>query len=128
VPFPQQRTGGETILVIEDDPAVRSLVERMLTVRGYVVLPAGDAEGALRLAGENDVDAVVSDVMLPSVSGPELVERLRRHNPDLRALFTSGFSTEALLQRGIDGAEAAFVQKPFSSDELASRLRELLDS
>ena len=118
---------SETILVVDDEPSVRTLIERILTRRGYAVLAASDAEEALRLNGEHEVDAVVTDVMLPSLKGPELVEELRRHRPQLRALFISGFTSEALVQDGLSLAEVAFVQKPFTGEELTSRLRELLE-
>ena len=84
-------------------------------------------EEALRLNSEHEVDAVVTDVMLPSLKGPALVEELRRHRPQLRALFISGFTSEALVQDGLSLAEVAFVQKPFTGEELTSRLRELLE-
>jgi DNA-binding response OmpR family regulator len=118
---------SETILVVDDEPSVRTLIERMLTRRGYAVLAAGDAAEALRLNSEHEVDAVVTDVMLPSMKGPELVEELRRHRPQLRALFISGFTSEVLVQDGLSLTEVAFVQKPFTGEELTSRLRELLE-
>jgi two-component system cell cycle sensor histidine kinase/response regulator CckA len=117
----------ETILVVDDEPAVRSLIEKMLAMRGYTVLAASDAEEALRLSSENAVHAVVTDVMLPSMRGPELVEQLRRHRPDLRALFISGFTSDALLDGGLSPDDVAFVQKPFTGEALTSRLRQLLD-
>jgi two-component system cell cycle sensor histidine kinase/response regulator CckA len=118
---------AETILVVDDEPSVRTLIERILTRRGYAVLAARDAKEALRLNSEHEVDAVVTDVMLPSLKGPALVEELRRHRPQLRALFISGFTSEALVQDGLSFAEVAFVQKPFTGEELTSRLRELLE-
>ena len=118
---------AETILVVDDEPSVRTLIERILTRRGYAVLAASGAEEALRLNSEHEVDAVVTDVMLPSLKGPALVEELRRHRPQLRALFISGFTSEALVQDGLSLAEVAFVQKPFTGEELTSRLRELLE-
>ena len=118
---------SETILVVDDAPSVRTLVEKILTMRGYAVLAASDAEEALRLNSQHEVDAVVTDVMLPSMKGPELVEQLRRHRPELRALFISGFTSDALLDGGLNAEDVAFVQKPFTGEALTSRLRELLD-
>jgi two-component system cell cycle sensor histidine kinase/response regulator CckA len=118
---------SETILVVDDEPSVRTLIERILTRRGYAVLAASGAEEALRLNSEHEVDAVVTDVMLPSMKGPELVEKLRLDRPQLRALFVSGFTSEALMEEGLSPADVAFVQKPFTGEELTSRLRELLD-
>ena len=74
------------------------------------------------------MDAVVSDVVMPAMRGPELVEELRRHKPELRALFVSGYPSNPALEQEVGAAEVAFVQKPFSADELAARLRQLLDS
>jgi CheY-like chemotaxis protein len=119
---------SETILVVDDEPSVRTLIERILTMRGYTVLAASGPEEALALNREHDVDAAITDVMLPSMKGPELVEQLRRHRPHLRALFISGFTSDALRDGGINPAEVAFVQKPFTGEELTSRLRELLDA
>jgi PAS domain S-box-containing protein len=121
-------TGSETILVVEDEPIVRALIEKILTVRGYTVLLAADPEEALELSRRNDVDAVVTDVVMPSMSGPDLVEAIRLHRPDFPALFTSGYTRDAELRRGVGKAEVAFVQKPFTAETLASRLRQLLDS
>jgi CheY-like chemotaxis protein len=118
---------SETILVVDDEPSVRTLIERILTMRGYTVLAASGPEEALALNREHDVDAAITDVMLPSMKGPELVEQLRRHRPHLRALFISGFTSDALRDGGINPAEVAFVQKPFTGEALTSRLRELLD-
>ena len=77
---------SETILVIDDEPSVRTLIEKILTMRGYAVLAASDPEEALRLGSEHEVDAVVTDIMLPSMRGPELVEKLRGEGVILREL------------------------------------------
>jgi PAS domain S-box-containing protein len=119
--------GKETILVVEDEPVVRTLIEKMLSARGYDVVAASDPDEALRLSREHEIDAVVTDVVMPSMNGRVLVEHLRREQPDLRALFTSGYTSDAVLERGISEAEVAFVQKPFTAETLAARLRQLLD-
>ena len=121
-------TPTATILVVDDEPSVRSLIEKILTMRGYAVLGAADAQEALQLNREQEVDAVVTDVMLPSMKGPELVEKLRLHRPRLRALFISGFTSDTLVEGGLSRENVAFVQKPFTGEALASRLRELLNS
>jgi two-component system cell cycle sensor histidine kinase/response regulator CckA len=117
----------ETILVVDDEPSVRTLIERILTMRGYTVLAAAGPEEALALNREHEVDAVITDVMLPWMKGPELVGQLRRHRPQLHALFISGFTSDALEEGGVSPGDAAFVQKPFTGEALTSRLRELLD-
>ena len=118
---------SETILVVDDEPPVRTLIEKILAMRGYAVLAASDAEEAVRLNNEHEVDAVVTDIMLPSMRGPELVEKLRLHRPRLRALFISGFTADALLDGGLSPDDVAFIQKPFTGEALTSRLRKLLD-
>jgi CheY-like chemotaxis protein len=120
--------GAETILLVEDEPVVRTLLEKMLGGRGYTILAAADPQEALGLSRENEVDAVLTDVVMPLMNGPELVEELRRERPGLRALFMSGYTSDAVLQRGVSEAEVAFVQKPFTAEALNSRLRQLLDS
>ena len=124
---PSPETRSETILVVDDEPSVRNLIEKILTMRGYAVLAASDAQEALRLNADHEVDAVVTDVMLPSMKGPELVEKLREHRPGLRALFISGFTSDTLLDSGLSPEDVSFVQKPFTGEALTSRLRALLD-
>jgi CheY-like chemotaxis protein len=123
-----QPHGAETILLVEDEPLVRSLIEKILVARGYTVLSAGSPEEGLQLSREHEVDAVVTDVAMPSMYGPALVDELRRHRPQLRALFISGYTSDAVLELGVLETEVAFVQKPFTAEALASRLRQLLDA
>jgi two-component system cell cycle sensor histidine kinase/response regulator CckA len=120
--------GNETILIVDDEPMVRRLIERILEVRGYTVLSAASPEQGLWLSREHHVDAVVTDVAMPSMTGPALVEELRRHRPQLRALFISGHTSEGVMEFGLSDKEIAFVQKPFTAAALASRLRQLLDA
>lgn len=119
--------GNETILVVDDESVVRGLVDKILTARGYTVLPAAGPEDALRLIDAHEVDAIVTDVVMPAMTGPELVEEIRRHRPHIRALFTSGYPVESLADHGVSEDGVAFVQKPFTTQELTSRLRQLLD-
>jgi two-component system cell cycle sensor histidine kinase/response regulator CckA len=121
------RGGDETILLVEDEPVVRALVVKMLAAYGYTVLPAAGPEEALQVSREHEVHAVVTDVVMPGMNGRVLVEELRRDRPDLRALFTSGYTSDAVLERGVREAEVAFLQKPFTSEALATKLRQLLD-
>jgi CheY-like chemotaxis protein len=119
--------GDETILVIEDDSGVREAVTRMLRSRGYRLLIAKNADEALALAVPGKVDLVVSDVVMPGLSGPELVARLKERLGPLRTLFMSGYSDHAALRTATDCA-TAFVQKPFSQDVLAKKIRDVLDA
>jgi CheY-like chemotaxis protein len=121
--------GWEAVLVVEDDPAVRGLTRRVLQERGYSVLEAGDGTEALRLAEEYDgpIDLLVTDIVMPEMSGRKLAENLRTMHPAAKLLFMSGFTEADVLQQGLLEAGAAFVEKPFSPERLATRVREALD-
>jgi two-component system cell cycle sensor histidine kinase/response regulator CckA len=123
-------TGTETILVIEDNDLVRELTAEILSSLGYTVLTAGCAEEALPLAKAcgDRVDLVVSDVMLPGQPGPELVARIQRLHPDMKSLYTSGYAPSLAGERGGFDSDQAFLAKPFTTIELASLVRRVLDS
>jgi CheY-like chemotaxis protein len=128
VPHDRPR-GSERVLLVEDDPAVRLLTGALLRGQGYAVTEAPNAEEAEQLLvrdGEG-VDLVLSDIVLPGMSGPQLVERLRSKRPTLRVLFMSGYADEAVIRHGILETEVAFIQKPFTPDALARKVRETLD-
>jgi CheY-like chemotaxis protein len=121
--------GSETILVVEDDEMVRGITVRALRALGYRILLAEDGVDALRVVGQNGgpIDLVLTDVVMPHMGGPELVERLVERFPDLKVLFVSGYSEESLADRRILAANRAFLDKPFTSSMLARKLREILD-
>jgi PAS domain S-box-containing protein len=121
--------GRETILLVEDESAVRRLIQRVLEEKGYGVLAAGSGGDALHVAEghQGTIHLVVSDVVMPGMGGSELVDRLRRSRPELRALFISGYTDDAVLRQGILRDEVAFLQKPFTLPALAARVREVLD-
>jgi PAS domain S-box-containing protein len=121
--------GTETVLLVEDEAAVRHLADRILTELGYTVLAAANGEEALRVAGAHGlelIDLVLSDVVMPVMSGTEMVERLRARRPELRILFTSGYPGTAGVDRFLDD-DAGFLQKPFTMDVLTQKVREVLD-
>jgi CheY-like chemotaxis protein len=120
--------GRETVLVAEDERVIRELVERALSRRGYRVLVAADGREAIEIAEAHAgrIDLLVSDVVMPRVGGPELARTLRRRAPALRVLLMSGYSADA-LREGQDVPGSEFVAKPFTPDELARRVRRLLD-
>ncbi|HEV7587726.1 MAG TPA: response regulator, partial [Longimicrobium sp.] len=120
----------ETVLLVEDEEAVRRLCSRVLRSRGYTVLEACDGEEAERLATEHPgrVDIVVTDLVMPRMSGRQLADVLARALPRLRVLFMSGYTDEALLRLGVHEASVDFLQKPFAPDELARKVREVLDA
>jgi PAS domain S-box-containing protein len=122
--------GCETVLLVEDQEAVRALAARVLAARGYRVLEAEDGADALRLARKHqgEIDLVVTDVVMPGMGGPALVERLRRTQPGVPALFISGYTDDPLTPEAIASPANGFLQKPFSPRRLARKVREALDS
>ncbi|HEX6104616.1 MAG TPA: response regulator [Gemmatimonadales bacterium] len=122
--------GHETILVAEDEQGVRELVRKILSDHGHTVLEARHGRDALMLAEryERPIDLLVTDVVMPEMGGGELARRLAERRPGLRVLFVSGYSNDEVLRRGISGAETAFLQKPFTSEELMRRVRQVLDA
>jgi CheY-like chemotaxis protein len=122
-------TGTETVLVIEDDDSIRALIARILTVRGYGVLLASRGAEAMRIARDSSrtVDLVISDIVLPEMTGPEIVEALQRENAGLRILYISGYPNEATPLFGVLDPDDNFLMKPFLPSQLAVRVREILD-
>ena len=120
--------GTETILVVEDDASVRSIVTVMLEELGYVIVGAASGEEAVELfeTPELDISLVLSDVMLRGIDGRTTIERIRAIEPATKALYMSGYTDDVAIETNKPGT--AFIQKPFSGDELCSRVRELLDS
>jgi PAS domain S-box-containing protein len=121
--------GTETILLVEDEPAVREVAQEVLQRRGYTVLSASDATEAMRIARDNAgrIDLVLTDVVMPGMTGPQLVEQLRAEQPDLPALFMSGYTSDSVLRNEVATGDASFLQKPFSTGVLAAKLRQVLD-
>lgn len=121
--------GNETILVVEDEHPVRGMMRRFLEQNGYTVLEAPDAREALRIAAERiaAIDLLITDVVMPGISGRELVEQITAIRPDLKYLYVSGYSTDEVLHHGVLQAQLAFLQKPFAPDVLAAKVREILD-
>ena len=121
--------GNETIVLVEDDESVRNLVRVMLESRGYRVLAAAGGEEAERLCADcpEDVDLLLSDVVMPDVNGRALAERLAAVTPALRVLFMSGYSDEAVYRHGEISPDAAFIEKPFTDRALARKVRDVLD-
>jgi signal transduction histidine kinase/ActR/RegA family two-component response regulator len=121
--------GSETVLLVEDDDAVRRLGERMLRSAGYRVLVARSGPDALALVEEGAADAIhllVTDVVMPGMRGSDLAERLMSRHPGLRVLFMSGYSDPTFLEHRLIARGAPFLQKPFSSDALVRKVREVL--
>jgi CheY-like chemotaxis protein len=122
--------GDETILLVEDQESLRKLVTRVLENAGYTVLAAADGPTALAAAEHHGgpIQLLLTDVVMPQMSGPELVERLRRERPELRALLMSGYTEDAVLRDGELPAATGFLGKPFTSANLAATVRAALDA
>jgi signal transduction histidine kinase len=122
-------SGTETVLVVEDDDAVRALTCRALETCGYRVLVAGDAEEALRIVGSHagPIPLVISDVVMPGIGGRELAARLTSLRPESRVVFVSGYSEDAIAHQGVLAPGVHFLQKPFTLEGLARKVREVLD-
>ncbi len=112
--------GGASILVVEDEDAVRKVTARLLRQRGYAVLEARLPGDALELCEREStrVNLLLADVVMPQMAGPELAERLRRMRPDLRVLYASGYSASSVAERGVNVLGAAYLEKPFSAEAL----------
>jgi DNA-binding NtrC family response regulator len=123
-------SGTETILVVEDETSVRNLVERVLKSRGYNVLSAEHGTHALQLAADPDrgVDLVLTDIVMPAMSGRELVEALQLSRPELRVLYMSGYTDDEIMRRGLHDVSTSFIQKPFTAETLAVQVRRVLDA
>jgi CheY-like chemotaxis protein len=125
---PRVSRPSETVLVVEDAEALRELAKRLLERRGYRVLLAANAEEALRLFERNaSIDLVLTDVVMPGASGPELIRRLVEERPALKVIYMSGYTDEAIAHHGVLDPGIAFLQKPFTSEALGRKIREVLD-
>jgi CheY-like chemotaxis protein len=121
--------GAETILLVEDDEMVRTLVRETMESSGYRVLEASDPMEARAVAGnyQNAIQLLITDVIMPKASGPELANELLRISPGLKVLYMSGYADRALSKRGVRRKEVAFLPKPFTPAELIAKVREVLE-
>ena len=123
-------SGKETILLVEDEDAVRRLVQTTLSRQGYTVLEAHDGKEAMRLAEEFDraIELVLTDAVMPGMSVGDLIAGLRSLRPEALTLIMSGYTTESIVRRGIMESDMAFLEKPFTSTALLRKVREVLDA
>jgi two-component system, cell cycle sensor histidine kinase and response regulator CckA len=122
--------GRETVLLVEDEPLVRRLAARVLREQGYTVLEAADGEEALRVAHGNaasEIHLLLTDVVMPRMSGREVADHLSRARPRMLVLYTSGYTEDSIVHHGVMDDGVAFLQKPFTPDALARKVREVLD-
>ncbi len=121
--------GTETILVVEDDPSIRRIVQRTLEEAGYSVLTAKDGIAALAVSSRHDgtIDLLLTDVVMPRMDGRALATELQRLRPKLRVLFTSGYTTDDVVRWGVREEETEFLAKPFAATSLRAKIRSVLD-
>jgi CheY-like chemotaxis protein len=121
--------GSETVLLVEDEAALRSLAQEILRDQGYRVMAAASGAEALEIARSHPspIDLLVTDVVMPGMDGRELADRLLPLHPETRCLFMSGYTDDAVVRRGVREEGMPFLQKPFTIDALALKVREVLD-
>jgi two-component system, cell cycle sensor histidine kinase and response regulator CckA len=123
-------SGSETVLLVEDEPSVRDLAHRLLNQQGYKVLEAANGEEALRVVQEHigeKIHLLLTDVVMPQMGGKELANQLKNLRPDVKVLFTSGYTDDAIVHHGVLEPGTHFLQKPFSPKTLTHKVREALD-
>jgi two-component system cell cycle sensor histidine kinase/response regulator CckA len=120
--------GGQTVLVVDDDEALRTLTKRLLTRHGYTVLLAANASDALRVVETNpSINVLLTDVVMPGASGPELTQQLIEQRPMLNVIYMSGYTEDAIVRHGVLKPGIVFLNKPFTSQTLLAKIREVLE-
>jgi DNA-binding response OmpR family regulator len=121
--------GTETILVVEDEEAIRALARRFLEACGYRVLEASNGREALRVSREHKgpIHLLLTDVVMPLMSGREVAFQLAPERPDMKVLYVSGHTDDAIMHHGVLGEGVPFLQKPFTRTGLTARVRRVLD-
>jgi len=123
--------GSETLLVVEDEPAVRHLARSVLETLGYQVLTASNGQDALHVARDHQnpaIQLVITDIVMPLMGGKVMAEWLQTTDPDLKILFTSGYTDDAMMRNGVQEEGVEFLAKPYTPATLASKVREMLDN
>jgi len=122
-------TGSETVLLVEDEHLVRDLTIELLKECGYLVITASNGEEGLRVSTEFEgpIDLMITDIVMPRMSGSELAERIAVLRPETKVLYMSGYTDDAIVRHGILDDHVSFIQKPFSADQLLVKAREVLD-
>jgi CheY-like chemotaxis protein len=130
IAVPLNSVGTETILLVEDEPMVRELAKEVLEEYGYQVMTAANGRAGLQVCQDfpDKIDLIVTDVVMPQMSGRELAEKARSLRPNTQVLYMSGFTDDAIVRHGVIADDFCFIQKPFSPDALAKKVREILDS
>jgi len=120
-------SGNETILLVEDEKSIIKLVSRILEGQGYNIITAANGEEALKLAEINKFDLLLSDVIMPKMNGRILYEKIKTIYPNMKVLFMSGYTYEVIKTHGVESEGCGFIQKPYQTHELLSKIREILD-
>ena len=125
----QIERGNETILLVEDEPAILKMTTMMLELEGYAVIPAETPGKAIQLAREHpgNIDLLLSDVVMPEMNGRDLARNILSLYPDIKRLFMSGYTADVIAHQGVLDEGVNFIQKPFSKDEIVTRIRKILD-
>jgi CheY-like chemotaxis protein len=119
---------AETVLVVDDAAGLRELTRRLLQRLGYTVLIAGDADEALRVFEQNaSIAVLLTDVVMPGGSGPELARQLMERRPALKVIYMSGYTEDTVLQNGVVNPAIVFLQKPFTAASLGQKILDVLD-
>jgi DNA-binding NtrC family response regulator len=121
--------GNETILVVEDNEEVRKLAVQILNMQGYRVLDTSNGEEALKICGEGKepIHLMVTDVVMPGMNGHGLADRLKSIYPEMKTLYMSGYTDNAIVRHGVLEKGVNYIQKPFSVEGLARKVREVLE-
>ena len=122
-------TGNETVLFVEDDELVRKLNLKILEQLGYSVVHAENGKEALELAAKHErkIDLLITDVIMPEMNGEELARKISQINPEIKILFTSGYTEDVIAPHGVLDRGIHFIGKPYKPNQLASKIREVLD-
>jgi CheY-like chemotaxis protein len=129
VKHPQAPIGGsETVLLVEDEESVRELVRETLKSKGYVVMEAADGTNGMKVAESHTgkIDMLITDVVMPGMSGRELAQRITAARQTIKVLFLSGYTEDAIIHEGVLEPGTAFLQKPFTLQALARKVRDVL--
>jgi two-component system cell cycle sensor histidine kinase/response regulator CckA len=126
-PLPRTQVGTQTVLIVDDEEGLRELARRLLERHGYTVLVAANAIEATRLVEAHpSIDVLLTDVVMPGASGPELTRRLIEQRPALRVIYMSGYTEEAIVHHGVVKPGVAFLNKPFTFESLGQAIRDVL--
>jgi len=127
--FEATPSGTATVLLVEDEDAVRRLSSRVLSRAGYRVLTASSGEEALTVAADcvGPIDLLLTDVVMPGMSGRELAEQLMPLHPGMRLMYASGYTEDAIIRHGVSSQETAFLEKPFTPNALLRKVRQVME-